>query len=290
MRIEHCEHQSIRIWINLCLPAFKHLPAGERKSILKRRKEDLLIICDIIPHKNISDKLLGCLHSTMHEVNADTIDDVLFQPNLLLRIIGVGPNSFSTGMLCDVDPLFISWAILPEDADLNIRIAVCPSTRCRTAKEYSTHVRQSCICWSETLCKSKTPSARLRHSSSFILYHIVNKHPTACVREAPFRVPVALAWAGRDNAALLEAFKFLESAALLFPRTRPSRTLGDREEVFTHLSSGQARKTCITRGYRNHSFTSQFFANNAVAVRRSRGCGRRRTAARPPRVLTGERE
>src|SRR6266540_3943771 len=42
-----------------------------------------------------------------------------------------------------------------------------------------------------------------------------------------------------------------------------SGTLGDREEVFTRLSSGQA---CITRGYRNHSCTSQFFANNAVAV------------------------
>src|SRR5215208_3643505 len=185
MSIEHCEHQPIRIRINLCLPAFKHLSAGERKSILKRRQEDLLIACDIIPHKNISDKLLGCLHSTMHEVNADTINDVLFQPNLLLRIIGVRPNSFSTDLLCDVDPLFISWAILPEDADLNIRIAVCPSTRFRTAKEYSTYIRQSCICWSKTLRKSKTPSARLRHSSSFILYHIVNKHLTVCVCVAP---------------------------------------------------------------------------------------------------------
>ena len=61
-----------------------------------------------------------------------------------------------------------------------------------------------------------------------------------------------------------EAFKFLESAALPFPRTRPSGTLGDREEVFTRLASGRA---CITRG-----------------------CSRRCTAARPPRALTGERE
>jgi hypothetical protein len=57
--------------------------------------------------------------------------------------------------------------------------------------------------------------------------------------------------------------RYGESAALPFARTRPSGTLGDREEVFTCLSSGQP---CITRGYRNHSFTSQIFANNAVAV------------------------
>src|SRR5215216_1662386 len=202
MRIEHCEHQSIRIWIDLCLPAFKHLCAGERQSISKRRKENLLIVCDIIPHKNVSDELLGCLHSTMHEVYADTINNVLFEPNLLLRIIGVGSNSFSTDLLCDVDPLFISWAILPEDADLNIRIAVCPAARCRTAKEYSTHIRQSCIGWSKTLCKSKTPSARLRHSSSFIFYHMVNNRPTACVCAALCKS--TRWWAGGENAVLTE--------------------------------------------------------------------------------------
>jgi hypothetical protein len=36
-----------------------------------------------------------------------------------------------------------------------------------------------------------------------------------------------------------EAFKFLESAALPFPRTRPSGTLGDREECSRVYSPGR---------------------------------------------------
>ena len=59
------------------------------------------------------------------------------------------------------------------------------------------------------------------------------------------------------------------SAALPSASTRPSGTLGDREEVFTCLSSRQA---CITRGYRDHSFTSQFFGNNVPTRYRKLKC------------------
>ena len=53
------------------------------------------------------------------------------------------------------------------------------------------------------------------------------------------------------------------SAVLPSAPPRRSGTLGDRGEVFTCLSSGQA---CITRGYRDHSFTSRFHGNNTGAA------------------------
>ena len=53
------------------------------------------------------------------------------------------------------------------------------------------------------------------------------------------------------------------SAALPPAPPRRSRTLGNREEVFTCLSCGQA---CITRAYRDHSFTSRFHGNNTGAA------------------------